>query len=614
MFLNLLSRLFRRESHGRIQEDEWRRQIARAIELQKSSDFCAAEQLLRRMLLQRPRDGDALHLLGSVVMRQGRHAEAVTLLHEVIALQPKAMEAHFNLGTACLNLGQFQRAADHFAKAAELRPEFAEAFLGLGNALKAANAPDAAEDAYRHALRLNPQSAETFYNLGNLCHQLGRSDDAVECYRRAFELQPAFVTAHSNYVYALNFVPGPTPDEVFAAHLEWARRHAEPLTLAAPGFDCDASPDRPLRIGYVSPNFREHAVSYFFESVLARHDRRLFHAVCYSDVLRDDTVTARLKQSAASWRDCAGDSDERLAQRIRADQIDILVDLTGHTERNRLQLFARRPAPVQITWNGYANTTGMSAMDFRISDPVVDPPGMTERFHSEQLLRLPDVYMVYCPPADAPPVGELPAARGGPVTFGSMNALSKLSEPVVKLWARILQALPEAGLLLVTVPAGRTRERIQGLFAAQGIDAARLEMHDRLPQQEFLRLHNRIDIALDPFPFSGTTTTCQSLWMGVPVITLAGRVHASRVTTGMLTSIGLIELVAGSEDEYVNIATRLAANIGKMAELRVGLRQRMLNSPLTDAGRFTLNLENAYRTVWKDWCGRQAQSTKAETS
>ena len=200
------------------------------------------------------------------------------------------------------------------------------------------------------------------------------------------------------------------------------------------------------------------------------------------------------------------------------------------------------------------------------------------------------------------------------MTFGSMNALSKLSEPVVQLWARILQALPECRLLLVTVPAGRARERIQGLFGAQGIDAVRLEMHDRLPQQEFLRLHNRIDIALDPFPFSGTTTTCQSLWMGVPVITLAGRVHASRVTTGMLTSIGLTELVAGSEDEYVNIATRLAANIGKMAELRGGLRQRMLNSPLTDSGRFTLNLENAYRTVWKDWCGRQAQSTKAETS
>ena len=614
MFLNLLSRLFRRQSHGRIQDDDWRRQIARAIELQNSADFGAAEQLLRRMLLQLPRDADALHLLASVVMRQGRHAEAVTLLNEVVALQPQVMEAHFNLGTACLNLGQFQRAADHFARAVELRPEFAEAFLGLGNALKAANKPDAAEDAYRNALRLNPQSAETFYNLGNLCHQLGRSGEAVECYQHAFELQPAFVAAHSNYVYALNFVQGPTAEEVFSAHLEWARQHAEPLTMAAPKNACDASPDRPLRIGYVSPNFREHAVSYFFESVLARHDRHQFHTVCYSDVLREDTVTARLKQEAASWRDCAGDSDERLAQRIRADQIDILVDLTGHTERNRLQLFARRPSPVQITWNGYANTTGMSAMDFRISDPVVDPPGMTERFHSEQLLRLPDVYMVYCPPADAPPVGELPAARGGPVTFGSMNALSKLSEPVVQLWARILQALPECRLLLVTVPAGRARERIQGLFGAQGIDAVRLEMHDRLPQQEFLRLHNRIDIALDPFPFSGTTTTCQSLWMGVPVITLAGRVHASRVTTGMLTSIGLTELVAGSEDEYVNIATRLAANIGKMAELRGGLRQRMLNSPLTDSGRFTLNLENAYRTVWKDWCGRQAQSTKAETS
>ena len=614
MFLNLLTRIFRRQPDGRAQDEQWQGQLGRAIELQNSAELDAAEQLLKRLLLQRPRDGDTLHLLGSLMMRQGRHAEAVAVLIEVIALQPESAEAHFNLGTACSNLGQFQNAATHFAHAAELRPGFAEAHLGLGNALKASNEPDAAEDAYRNALKLTPQSAETFYNLGNLCHQLGRGDEAVECYRRAIELQPSFVAAHSNYVYALNFLPGLTPEEVFDAHLAWARQHAEPFTLAVPGIDCDATPERPLRIGYVSPNFREHAVSYFFGSVLAAHDRRLFHTVCYSDVQHEDAMTERLKRAAGSWHDCSGDSDDLLAQRIRADRIDILVDLTGHTERNRLQLFARRPAPVQITWNGYANTTGMSAMDFRISDPVVDPPGMTDHFHAERLLRLPEVYMVYCPPADAPPVGDLPAARDGRVTFGSMNALSKLSAPVVQLWARILHALPEAGLLLVTVPAGRTRERLAGLFAAHGIDVARLEMHDRLPQQEFLRMHHRIDIALDPFPFSGTTTTCQSLWMGVPVITLSGRVHASRVTTGMLTSIGLTELIAGSEDEYVNIATHLAENIGKMAELRSSLRQRMLNSPLTDAGRFTRNLEDAYRTVWKDWCGRRAQSTKAETS
>jgi predicted O-linked N-acetylglucosamine transferase (SPINDLY family) len=222
--------------------------------------------------------------------------------------------------------------------------------------------------------------------------------------------------------------------------------------------------------------------------------------------------------------------------------------------------------------------------------------------------------MVYCPPVDAPHIGELPAARDGRVTFGSMNALSKISAPVIQLWGRILTALPDARLLLVAVPGGRTRERIARLFAAEGVVSTRLEMHDRLPQREFLDMHNRIDIALDPFPFSGTTTTCQSLWMGAPVITLAGRVHAARVTTGMLTSIGLAELVANGDDEYVNIATRLARNIGKVAELRSGMRQRMLNSPLTDAVRFTLHLENAYRTVWKDRCGRQAQSTKAQTS
>lgn len=614
MFLNLLGRLFGRGPQGLDTERVRQQQIARAIELQQSGEFGAAEAVLRQLLSQRPGDGDVLHLLGSFLMQQGRHAEAAALLAEVVAVQPDSAEAHFNLASACSNLGKFRNAAIHFARAAELRRGFAEAHLGLGNALKAANEPDAAEDAYRNALRLNPQSAEAFYNLGNLCHQLGRGDEAIDCYRHAIELRPTFVAAHCNYVYALNFVPGPTAEQIFAAHREWAQQHAESLTETAPAVVSDYSPERPLRIGYVSPNFRDHAVSYFFESVLVRHDRRVFHTVCYSDVLRGDAVTERLKQAAGSWRDCAGDSDDRLAERIRADRIDILVDLTGHTERNRLLMFARRPAPVQITWNGYANTTGMSAMDFRISDAVVDPPGRTDHLHSEKLLRLPEVYMVYCPPADAPPVGVLPAVRDGRVTFGSMNALSKISAPVVQLWGRILTALPEARLLLVAVPGGRTRERITGLFAAQGIASTRLEMHDRLPQREFLDLHNRIDIALDPFPFSGTTTTCQSLWMGVPVITLAGRVHAARVTTGMLTSIGLTEIVAGSEDEYVNIATRLAQNIGKMAELRSGLRQRMLNSSLTDAARFTRHLEDAYRTVWKDRCGRQAQSTKAETS
>lgn len=614
MFLNLLNRLFRDSTQGRVSERARARELARAIELQISGAVGPAEDVLRQLLLRLPRDEDVLHLLGSLLIQQQRPAEAVAVLREVITLQPDSADAHFNLGTACSALGQFASAARHFVRAAALRPGFAAAHLALGNALKAAKEPDAAEDAYRKALSLDPQSAEAFYNLGNLCLQLARGNEAVDCYRRAVELRPSFAAAHSDYVYALNFVPGVTPEMVFNAHRAWAQQHAEPMTAAAAPIEGDFSPERPLRIGYVSPNFRDHAVSYFFESVLVRHDRHAFHTVCYSDVLRGDAVTERLKQAAGSWRDCAADSDDRLAERIRADRIDILVDLTGHTERHRLQMFARRAAPVQITWNGYANTTGMSAMDYRISDPVVDPTGMTDHLHSERLLRLPEVYMVYCPPTNAPPVGDLSAARDGRVTFGSMNALSKISAPVIELWGRILTALPEARLLLVAVPSGRTRERIARLFAAQGVASTRLEMHDRLPQREFLDMHNRIDIALDPFPFSGTTTTCQSLWMGAPVITLAGRVHAARVTTGMLTSVGLAELVANSEDEYVNIATRLARNIGKMAELRSGMRQRMLNSPLTDAVRFALHLENAYRTVWKDRCGRQAQSTKAQTS
>jgi predicted O-linked N-acetylglucosamine transferase (SPINDLY family) len=361
---------------------------------------------------------------------------------------------------------------------------------------------------------------------------------------------------------------------------------------------------RRLRVAYVSPNFRDHAVTYFLESILECHDRERFHVICYSDVVREDEYTRRLKQSCAQWIDSSHLGDDELAETIRRDAVDILVDLSGHTERNRLLVFARKPAPLQVTWNGYANTTGMSAMDYRISDFVADPPGMTDHLHTEKLIRLPDIYMVFRPPQDSPAVNDLPAAKSGHVTFGSFNALPKITPRVISIWSRILLSVGNSRLLLAAVPAGRTRERILETFSADGIDASRIEIHDKLPTYEFLALHRRADIALDPFPFSGTTTTCHTLWMGLPIVTLEGRSHVSRTTTAMLTAMDLASLVAGSEDEYVTLAASLASDTERMAGMRQTMRARMLNSPLTDGRRFAPHLERAYREIWTTWCTR----------
>jgi len=586
-------------------------QLGAALSKQQRGLVADAEAAYRAALTETPGDADVLHLLASNLMLQGRNAEAVALLERVIALQPQCVEAYYNLAGALNALGQYPQAVLRLERVLALRPDFAEAWNNLGNTLKAAGRLDEAERSYRRALELRPAFAEAVYNLGNLLHLGGRVAEAIECYRSAFTLQPSFVTAHSNYVYALNFDPGWEPDRVFEEHLAWARVHAEPWRTRSSAPANEASPDRRLRLGYVSPNFRNHAAAYFFEPVLACHDTQRFQVYCYSDVIQADAYTARLKRYGAEWRECAQLADDALAERIRQDQIDILVDLTGHTERHRLLVFARQPAPVQVTWNGYANTTGMSAMDYRITDALADPPGMTEHLHTETLIRMPDIYMVFRPPDDSPAVNDLPAALSGRVTFGSFNAVSKITPQVVHAWSRILLSVPGARLVVATVPAGSTRDRMAAMFAANGVDPSRLELCGRLPFPEFLALHNRADIALDAFPFSGTTTTCHSLWMGLPVVTLAGQSHVARVGVSMLTNVGLTGMIADSVEEYVTIAIELAQDLERLNTLRRGLRDRMLSSPLTDAGRFTRHLEDRLRQVWALWCSRQPATGKA---
>ncbi|MEW6330081.1 MAG: hypothetical protein AB1560_01340 [Pseudomonadota bacterium] len=391
---------------------------------------------------------------------------------------------------------------------------------------------------------------------------------------------------------------------MYAAHREYARRREAPLAALIRAHANDRSPGRRLKIGYVSSDFRRHSVAWFIEPVLAQHDRERFEVHCYANHFQEDEVTRRIMSHADHWCRIFGTPDEGVADQIRADRIDILVDLNGHTAMNRLLVFARKPAPVQVTWLGYPNTTGLSAMDYRLTDGFADPVGQTGHLHSEKLVRLPECFSCYQPPADAPAVSELPARNKGRVSFGSFNKLNKITPGVMKLWAGILRAVPGSRLILKSTGLGEPamQQTVRDAFMRREVTPDRIELLGHDPSSAgHLGRYADIDIGLDPFPYNGTTTTCEALWMGVPVVTLAGKVHAGRVGVSQMSNLGLTELIARTPEEYIAITTSLARNLEDLARLRSELRDRLLASPLTDAPRFTRNLEQAYHNMWEDW-------------
>jgi protein O-GlcNAc transferase len=364
-------------------------------------------------------------------------------------------------------------------------------------------------------------------------------------------------------------------------------------------------PDRVLKVGYVSGDFRKHSVAYFFEPLLEAHDRARVHVTCYSTATVEDEVTARLKSRADAWCDVAQFSDEQAAEMIRADGIDVLVDLSGHSGLNRLLIFARRPAPVQVTYLGYPGTTGMGAIGYRITDGLADPPGMTESLYAEKLFRVPGCAWCYRPDPDSPGVGELPAARTGNITFGSFNRVGKIGAGLIELWAGILSEVSGSRLLMKSEWLGErmAQSRLLEAFAKHGIGQDRLEMVGRTKStREHLEMYGRVDLALDSFPYNGTTTTCEAMWMGVPVITLAGSVHHSRVGLSLVNAAGLPELAAANPREYVEKTVELAKDIPRLRELRRTLRQCMASSVLMDATRLARDIEMLYRGIWHAWC------------
>ena len=606
------------------------------IVLQEQGKLQEAEVYYKKAVAISLSYADAYNNLGVALKKQGKLKEAVAQYRQALALQPTSAQACNNLGNALKDLGKLDEAIECFGQALTLKPDYAEAHNNLGNALKEQGKLEEAVTQYRRALTFKPVYADAFYNLGNVLQTQGLLSEAVAYYRRALALEPTYAGAynnlgnalrdqgkpeeaeasfrralalkpddavmHSNLLFALNYHRADAA-AVAKGYREWNDRHARPLAAHSRVHRNDQNPGRRLRVGYVSADFREHAISYFFEPLLAAHDREHVEVFCYSSGTRADGTTKRLRTLTDVWRDVGELSDDAMAKCISSDKIDILVDLSGHTAGNRLLVFARKPAPVQVTYLGSLTTTGLTTMDYRLTDRYLTPPRSPEWF-SEKLIRLPNCFACYRPPEGAPAVASLPMSVNGHVTFGSFNNLAKVTPDVVALWSNILRGLPKARLILKskTLADPEQRARYQGLFTANGVKDECVELHPWTSVPDFLTQYGHIDIALDPFPYNGCTTTCEALWMGVPVITLAGSMSYGRFGVSLLSNLGLEEFIATAPADYVKKAVSWAKNRKCLAELRSQLRPQMVASALCDTKAFASGVEQAYRQMWRRWC------------
>ncbi|MBT5107880.1 MAG: tetratricopeptide repeat protein [Rhodospirillaceae bacterium] len=560
-----------------------------------------AEDALRHAIECGPDIAEIHNNLGNILKAKGDFPGAIASYRAALDLNPDYGDATGNLGVALHLSGRSAEAIDCFQAALKAQPDDARCWTLYGAALALQGQLGAAETAHRRALTLAPVMADAHNNLAIVLKDQGRLDEARESYGRVLSLSPEDAGAHSNLLMCLCYDAGIDAVEMVAAHREWSNRHAPETPVVT--FPNSPDPDKILRVGYVSPDFREHSVASFLDTVFAHHDARRVRGFFYSDAAAPDAMTEKLRLHASVWRDVASLNDAKLRDLIIQDEVDVLVDLAGHTANNRLPVFARRAAPIQISWLGYGATTGIPAMDYVLSDEWVDPVGESEDWFTEQILRLPSGFMCYAPP-DAP----LPQADGGRTpTFGSFNNLSKVNDAVLTLWADILRAAPNARLLLKARQLGdaETIARVRARFQTLGVDSDRLVLHGRLASsKEHLALYGRVDVALDPFPYNGATTTCEALWMGVPVVSLVGDRHVGRFGAGFLNRAGFPEWAVTTRAAYAEMAVRLLAQ----RPTRSAVRARVAQSPLVDGASFAIALETAYRNVWRRWCSGDARA------
>ncbi len=555
------------------------------ITLHMEGDLADAEAAFRRViaLISGPRSNDsgrASHTTGNELLRM----------------------VHNDLGTVLRAQGKFDQAASAYRKAIEYEPDCAEVHYNLGNLFKGEAMISDATACYEHAIALKPDFADALNNLASVLKEQGDFSAAVAALRRTLEIQPDNAMSHSNLIFVLDFVPDQDQKSLQAERRRWAARHASPQAMRIRPHGNDPDPHRPLRVGYLSADFYAHSATRLFGPIVLGHDPEKFEVTAYSGVEDEDAITARFRAGVAHWRDVAKLTDGELADQVRADGIDILVDLSGHSKGSRLLVFAEAPAPVQLTAWGHGTGTGLETMDYLLSDPVLIPPGERGLF-AEEIVDLPSAFL-YEPPAGLPPVAALPAETSGHITFGCLNRREKISKQSIELWSEILDAVPNSRLLLKAreLSDDKLRARLADQLAAVGIGEDRLVLLGRTDQHEHLAAHNRIDIALDPFPYSGGISTADALWMGVPVVTLRGQTISARNAASILTAAGLDAVIAETPDGYRDIAIATARDIERLGEIRAGLRERAQRSPLGDIEAYVRAVETAYGDMWHRWC------------
>jgi predicted O-linked N-acetylglucosamine transferase (SPINDLY family) len=618
--------------------------------LEHCADLPAALEAVERWRALEPGSAVADAALGRLYSMTGQYDDALAILEAAVARAPDNAEVHATLGLVKTfwrgslgsaggsPRGRYDEAVVHFERARALSPEDPAVLTNLGNALQVLGRSEEAIGHYERVIAVSPDHLVALNNLGAARSTLGDIGGALSCFERALAIVPTYELAlnnlgaallalgrtdvaierfqavadrsgnpdvFSNLLYAQHYLPDVTPTELLERH----RRYDGYVAVKPPARHRNApDPDRPLRIGYVSGDFAVHPVGHFVASVITRHDKSQFAAYCYSGRPSEDEIGERIKRHADEFRRTIAMTDEALIERIRDDSIDVLIDLSGHTAANRLVAFAHKPAPVQATWAGYIGTTGLQAIDWLIADRFHVPPQL-EGFHSERVYRMPNDYICYEPYANAPPVGPLPALRNGHVTFCSFANPAKINAGTIAVWARTLAAVPASRLRLRYrgMDAALNVKRLHDGFAAHGIAPERLVIQGGGDIRAMLDSYNESDIGLDTFPYSGGLTTCEALWMGVPVVTWPGERFESRHSLSHLSNAGLAETAARDLDDYVAIAVKLAGDLPALADLRLNLRPRMAASPLCDADRFVRDLEAALRAMWRDWCARSGE-------
>ncbi len=558
-----------------------------------------AQQALESFIAKNPANAKAMDLLAALCQMQGKLDIAIQWLRRAITIAPNDWEIHYNLGLMLAMATRRHDAIAAYTRALELKPDAANAHNNLGNLLQAEGRLSDAKRHLEQALQFQPDSVHAHTNIGNLLLALGRIDDAIARFRHALTLRPDYAMPHSNILLALNSHEGCDPAALLREHQEFGRQFADriqPIKLAK---RIRMFGER-LRIGYISADFRSHSVAFFLDRILENHDRSRFLVTCYSNVVQPDAMTQRMRGHADQWRDIFALNDDEAAQQVVRDQIDILVDLGGHTEKSRLLLLARRLAPVQASYLGYPNTTGMSQVDYLITDSIVAPTHAAGSY-VEKVIRLPESFFCYFGPEIGVPVAPPPVLSKGHITFAVLTNWVKARPVMMEAWATILKRVENSRIIL---KANSLRDEplaneVRNFFTSRGIANDRIDVQGWTDFLPYVQLMEQIDIGLDTFPFNGHTTTCHQLWMGVPVVTRVGETHASRMGLSVLSSLGMPEFAAHNADEYVDIAVRFAADPERLKNLRSGIRDRWKNSGLLDGLRFTRNLERAYLQMWQ---------------